>query len=73
VAEGREIEIRVVVLGRAVLRVPCPNGTSLAGLIEAAGVEVGARDVHVNEHARPLDYPVEDGDLVTVIPRVRGG
>ena len=71
--EGREIEIRVVVLGRAVMRVPCPEGTPLAALIEAAGIEVGGRDVHVNGRARSLDQPLEDGDLVTVIPRVRGG
>jgi sulfur carrier protein ThiS len=72
-AEDRAIEIRVVVLGRAVLRVPCPEGTSLEALIDAAGVDRAGRDIHVNGHARPLDQPVEDGDLVTVIPRVRGG
>jgi hypothetical protein len=73
VAEARQIEVRVVVLGRAVLRVPRPKGTSLAALFEATGLDVGGRDIHVNGHLRALDEPLEDGDLVTVIPRVRGG
>jgi sulfur carrier protein ThiS len=67
------IEIRVVVLGRSVRRLPCAPGTPLAALLESAGIEVGGRDVHVNGHPGAPDQPLADGDLVTVIPRIRGG
>ena len=72
-AERPPIEIRVVVLGRSVLRVPCEPGTSLAAVLEAAGIEPAGRDVHVNGRPSALEDALDDGDLVTVIPRVRGG
>ena len=37
-AKSPRIEIRVVVLGRGVQRVPCAPGTSLESLLAAAGI-----------------------------------
>jgi hypothetical protein len=65
--------VRVVVLGRSVRRVPVVPGTSLGVLLEEADIDAGGRDLHVNGRAADLDTPVSPGDLVTVIPRIRGG
>lgn len=67
------IAVRVVVLGRSVRRVVCPAGSTLARLLELSGVETAGRDVNVNGRPAEPSSTLADGDLVTVIPRVRGG
>lgn len=69
----QEAAARVVVLGRSVRRVPVTPGTALRVLLEAAEVDPAGRDLHVNGRPAALDTPIQAGDLVTVIPRVRGG
>jgi len=64
---------RIVVLGRSVRRVPFTAGTSLRDILRDAGVEPSGRDVHMDGRPADLEAPPEDGALVTVIPRVRGG
>jgi hypothetical protein len=69
----QEAVARIVVLGRSVRRVPVAPGMDLRAVLASADVDPGGRDLHVNGRAADLDTPVEAGDLVTVIPRVRGG
>ena len=69
----QEAVARVVVLGRSVRRVPVAPGMELRALLEAAEVDSAGRDLHVNGRPADLATPVAPGDLVTVIPRVRGG
>ena len=65
--------VRVVVLGRSVRRVPFRPGATLGGVLAGAGIDTAGRDLHVNGRPAGPDTPLADGDLVTVIPRVRGG
>jgi hypothetical protein len=65
--------VRVVVLGRSVRRIPVAPGMTLRALLEAGDIDPAGRDLHANGRAATLDTPVFAGDLVTIIPRVRGG
>jgi hypothetical protein len=66
-------DVRLVVLGRSATRLPCPPGTTLGAVLAAAGVETAGRDVHVDGRPRALEESVRPGEIITVIPRVRGG
>ena len=51
-----------------------PDGTDVAGMIEALGLEkrlVGS--VTINKKRSPLDATISDGDVVAVVPAVAGG
>jgi hypothetical protein len=64
---------RVVVLGRSVRRVAFQPGATLGQVLAEAGIDTAGRDLHVNGRPAGTDTTLADGDLVTVIPRVRGG
>jgi hypothetical protein len=71
-AEREAIRVRLVVLGQGVRVVACPSSAAIDEVLAAAGVDATGKDVRVN--GRPAtESQVTDGDLVTVIPRVRGG
>ena len=51
-----------------------PDGTDVAGMIEALGLEkrlVGS--VTINKKRSPLDAAIADGDVVAVVPAISGG
>jgi len=51
-----------------------PDGTDVAGLLDALGLEdrlVGS--VTINKRRSRMDAAIADGDLVAVIPAISGG
>ena len=66
------VRVRLVVLGRGVELVEAEPGMTVMAALERAGVEASGKDIRVNGVA-VADAPLNDGDLVTVIPRIRGG
>jgi molybdopterin converting factor small subunit len=69
----REALVRVVVLGRSVRRLAFRPGATLRDVLDDAAIDTAGRDLHVNGRPADLNAVIGDGDLVTVIPRVRGG
>lgn len=67
------ITIRAIVLGQAVHWIDLASGSTLVGALERAGIEVAGRDVHLNGHPTDLEATLSHDDVITVIPRVRGG
>jgi hypothetical protein len=70
--EPIRVRVRLVVLGRGVELVDAESGMSAATLLERVGVDGSGKDIRVNGLAS-ADAALTDGDLVTVIPRIRGG
>lgn len=72
-AEGG-MRVRILQLGRRVVEHVCAAGEPLAQVLQAAGFgELRGMDIRVN--GRPADpgQPLRDGDVVTLIPRIKGG
>lgn len=68
------IRVRVLQLGRRVLQHTGPAGLTVAAALE--GVGLGAAeglDLRVNGASAGQDTVLRDGDVVTLIPRIKGG
>jgi len=67
------ITIKVARLGTTVLEVALNTGASVQDALTAAGLTVDGEDVRVNSSNAGLNDEVEDGDIVTLVPKVKGG
>lgn len=69
------MRVRILQLGRGVVEHSAAPDATLQGVLEAAGF--GATppgvDVRVNGASVAGSYAVRDGDVVTLIPRIKGG
>lgn len=69
------IRVRILQLGRRVVEHTAPAGATLADTLAAAGfgsLPVGL-DVRVNGTSALERHPLQDRDVVTLIPRIKGG
>ena len=67
------ITIKVARLGTTVQEVALNDGASVQDALTAAGLTVDGEDVRVNSSNAGLNDEVEDGDIVTLVPKVKGG
>lgn len=67
------ITVKVARLGNTVQEVALNEGASVEDAITAANLEVDGEDVRVNSSNARLSDEVEDGDIVTLVPKVKGG
>ena len=67
------ITVRIVQLGKGVFVYAAEEGSTVATGLAAAGIEAGHMEVRANGRTAVLDDPLRDGDLVTVIPLIKGG
>ena len=69
------MRIRILQLGRRVVEHTAEPGATLAGVLENAGFGAAppGLDVRVNGATADGTRPLRDGDVVTLIPRIKGG
>jgi sulfur carrier protein ThiS len=67
------INVRIVQLGRGVFKYSAEDGATIAEGLEAAGISVEHMDVRVRGKPAKVEDLLRDGDLVTVIPLIKGG
>ena len=67
------INVRIVQLGRGVFKYAADEGATIADGLEAAGIKVEHMDVRVRGKPAKVEDALRDGDLVTVIPLIKGG
>jgi molybdopterin converting factor small subunit len=73
-ATASEIRVRILQLGRQVIDHRAKAGQTVGAALGATGIEVGAgMDLRVNGVAADGETPLRDGDVVTIIPRIKGG
>jgi molybdopterin converting factor small subunit len=73
-ATASEIRVRILQLGRQVIDHQAKAGQSIAEALAATGIEVGpGMDLRVNGTPAEDETPLRDGDVVTIIPRIKGG
>jgi molybdopterin converting factor small subunit len=73
--DSPRMRVRVLQLGRRVLDHQARSGATLEGVLAEVGLAIGQAgvDVRVNGADAKPDRPLRDGDVVTLIPRIKGG
>ena len=73
-ATASEIRVRILQLGRQVIDHRAKAGETVAQALAAPGIVVGpGMDLRVNGVPADGETPLRDGDVVTIIPRIKGG
>jgi molybdopterin converting factor small subunit len=73
-ATDTSIRVRVLQLGRRVMQHTGAPGITIERLLEEVGLTAApGLDVRVNGRSAPLENTLNDGDVVTLIPRIKGG
>ena len=67
------ITVKVARLGNTVETVALNSGASVQDALTAANLTVDGEDVRVNSSNAGLNDEVTDGDIVTLVPKVKGG
>ena len=67
------MNVRIVQLGRGVFKYAAEEGATIADGLAAAGITVEHMDVRVRGKPAKVEDILRDGDLVTVIPLIKGG
>ena len=67
------INVRIVQLGKGIFHYEEKGNVTVEAGLVAAGITAGNMDVRVNGKRAPLDQTLQDGDLVTIIPLIKGG
>jgi molybdopterin converting factor small subunit len=67
------VTVRIVQLGKRVFNYVADDGSTVGEGLAAAGIPVEHMEIRVRGVATTLDQALADGDLVTVIPKIKGG
>ena len=65
--------IKVARLGTAVQDVALTDGAKVEDALVAAGLEVDGEEIRVNQSSASTSSALSDGDIVTLVPKVKGG
>ncbi len=73
-ATASEIRVRILQLGRQVIDYRAEAGQTVGAALAATGIEIGpGMDLRVNGVPADNETLLSDGDVVTIIPRIKGG
>lgn len=67
------IKVRIVQLGKGIFEYVAEPGVTVGAGLTRAGIDATRMEVRVSGRRATLDTPLTDGDLVTIIPRIKGG
>jgi sulfur carrier protein ThiS len=67
------MRVKVVQLGRGVLNSDLEAGATVQDALSSQRIPFDGMEVRVNSEPTTLDHPLREGDLVTVVPLIRGG
>lgn len=65
--------VKVARLGTAVQELALTDNSKVSDALEAADLSVENEDVRVNNSTSALTTVLHDGDIVTLVPKVKGG
>lgn len=73
-AETSDIRVRILQLGRQVIDHRGQAGQTVAEALAVTDLHIGpGMDLRVNGEPAGGDTPLRDGDVVTIVPRIKGG
>jgi len=69
-----KIQVKVVVLGNEEKSVELDEGATVRAALDAAEIDVdGAKSIRLGGKTVSLDQPLQDDEIVTVVPKIAGG
>ena len=71
--KGGQKIVKVARLGNAVQEVAIADSATVQDALNAAGIEVENEDVRIDDTSVNLDDTLSDGDIITIVPKVKGG
>ena len=73
--EETQIRIKIIQLGKQVHHYAGPSPCTVGEALKAAqvGIDQLRTDIRLNGEAAAVDSPLKDGDIITVLPPVKGG
>jgi sulfur carrier protein ThiS len=69
---GQEL-VKIAQVGKKVEEVCIEEGTTIAEALKIAGVKADGLDMRLNGDECDENDEVEDGDIITLIPKIKGG
>lgn len=70
--QEKTVAVKVVMMGKNVTTVVRPEPFTLDGLLKEIGVN-GQMDVRVNGTAVERNHRLAPGDMVLIVPKIKGG
>jgi hypothetical protein len=67
------IKVKIVQLGKGVLHWDLEDPTPVKDSLVKLGITGVGMDLHVNGRPPQTGQKLQDGDLITIIPRIKGG
>ena len=71
--KGGQRIVKVARLGTAVQEVAVSEEATVQDALDAAGIEIDNEDVRVDGHSSELSAKIGTGNLITIVPKVKGG
>jgi len=71
--KGGQRIVKVARLGTTVQEVAVADVATVQDVLDAAGIEIDNEDVRINGTTADLGSSLGSGDLVTIVPKVKGG
>jgi uncharacterized Zn ribbon protein len=71
--KGGQRIVKVARLGTAVQEVAVAEDALVQDALDAAGIDIDNEDVRVDGHSSDLGSPIGSGNLITIVPKVKGG
>jgi putative ubiquitin-RnfH superfamily antitoxin RatB of RatAB toxin-antitoxin module len=71
--KGGQRIVKVARLGTAVQEVAVAEDATVQDVLDAAGIEIENEDVRIDGQSSDLDSQVGSGNLITIVPKVKGG
>jgi molybdopterin converting factor small subunit len=71
--KGGQRIVKVARLGTAVQEVAVSEDASVQDALNAAGIDIDNEDVRVDGHSSDLNSSIGSGNLITIVPKVKGG
>lgn len=71
--KGGQRIVKVARLGTAVQEVAVSEEATVQDALDAAGIEIDNEDVRVDGHSSDLGSKIGSGNLITIVPKVKGG
>ena len=71
--KGGQRIVKVARLGTAVQEVAVAETASVQDALDAAGIEVENEDVRIDGQSADLESQIGAGNLITIVPKVKGG
>ena len=71
--KGGQRIVKVARLGTAVQEVAVAEDALVQDALDAAGIDIDNEDVRVDGHSSDLGSAIGTGNLITIVPKVKGG